>query len=107
MKEAATLVYVTYIFPRALFPLHKASYLAGDITAWFIFSASSLIFYDAIYSDLALFLFSWQYLCMQVYTYGHSFFTGRCRHAVNMCLPKYMQIQVCLGALQIDTHTSI
>lgn len=45
MKEAATLVYVTYIFPRALFPLHKASYLAGDITAWVI---------NAVYSQLHL-----------------------------------------------------
>lgn len=45
MQEATTLVYVTYILPRALFHLHKASYLAGDITAWVI---------NPVYSQLHL-----------------------------------------------------
>lgn len=45
MQEPTMLVYVTYGFLRALFPLHKALYPPGGITAWVI---------NTVYSQLHL-----------------------------------------------------
>lgn len=73
-----------------LFTKHPAWLVALQLGLWVLFLASALVFNDATYSEF----FDNVYVCK--HTYKQLLYR---EDAQQMCLPKYMQLSECLGAL--------